>query len=88
VYSRLKTTGLITTVIQTQSRHSPVGIATGYRLDDRGVRVRIPVGSRIFPSVYRPVGVLPEDVHRVEALGRVVVKTLFYKPEGHGLENR
>jgi hypothetical protein len=27
---------------------SVVGIATGYRLDDRGVRVRVPVGSRIF----------------------------------------
>jgi hypothetical protein len=25
-----------------------VGIATGYGLDDRGVRVRVPVGSRTF----------------------------------------
>jgi hypothetical protein len=32
------------------SRHSAVGIATGYRLDDRGVGVRVPVGSRLFSS--------------------------------------
>jgi hypothetical protein len=30
--------------------HSAVGIATGYWLDDRGVGVRVPVGSRIFSS--------------------------------------
>jgi hypothetical protein len=29
------------------SRSRPVGIATGYGLDDRGVLVRIPVGSTI-----------------------------------------
>jgi hypothetical protein len=29
------------------NRDSVVGIATGYVLDDRGVRVRVPVGSRI-----------------------------------------
>jgi hypothetical protein len=29
------------------SRDSVVGIATGYRLDDEGVEVRVPVGSRI-----------------------------------------
>jgi hypothetical protein len=28
----------------------PVGIATGYELDDRGVGVRVPVGSTIFTS--------------------------------------
>jgi hypothetical protein len=32
------------------SRDSVVGIATAYRLDDRGVEVRVPVGSRIFTS--------------------------------------
>jgi hypothetical protein len=31
-------------------RDSPVGIATGYWLDDRGVEVRVPVGARIFSS--------------------------------------
>jgi hypothetical protein len=36
------------------SRNSAVGIATGYGLDDRGVRVRVPVGSRIFASSRRP----------------------------------
>jgi hypothetical protein len=33
---------------------SVVGIATGYGLDDRGVGVRVPVGSRIFSSSRRP----------------------------------
>jgi hypothetical protein len=37
-----------------RSRHSAVGITTGYRLDDRGVGVRVPVGSRIFSSPCRP----------------------------------
>jgi hypothetical protein len=37
---------------------SVVGLATGYGLDERGVGVRIPVGSRIFTSPYRP------DLHR------------------------
>jgi hypothetical protein len=36
------------------SRDSVVGIATGYGLDDRGVGVRIVVGSRIFSSPLRP----------------------------------
>jgi hypothetical protein len=34
-------------------RDSVVGIATGYGLDDRGVGVRVPVGSRIFSSPRR-----------------------------------
>jgi hypothetical protein len=33
-----------------RSRDSVVGIANGYRLDDRGVRVRVPAGQRIFSS--------------------------------------
>jgi hypothetical protein len=37
-----------------RSRDSVVGIATGYGLDDQGVRVRVPVGSRIFSSPSRP----------------------------------
>jgi hypothetical protein len=36
------------------SRDSVVGIATGYGLDDRGVGVRVLVGSRIFSSPSRP----------------------------------
>jgi hypothetical protein len=32
------------------NRDSAVGIATGYGLDDQGVGVRVPVGSRIFFS--------------------------------------
>jgi hypothetical protein len=37
-----------------RSRDSVVGVATGYGLDDRGVGVRLPVGSRIFSSPCRP----------------------------------
>jgi hypothetical protein len=33
-----------------RSRDSVVGIATGYGLDDRGVEVRVPIGTRIFSS--------------------------------------
>jgi hypothetical protein len=36
-----------------ESRGSLVGIATGYKLDDRGVGVRVPVGSRMFTSPCR-----------------------------------
>jgi hypothetical protein len=36
------------------SQDSPVGIATAYGLDDRGVGVKVPVGSRIFTSPCRP----------------------------------
>jgi hypothetical protein len=36
------------------SRDSAVGIATGYWLGDRGVGVRVPVGSRFFTSACRP----------------------------------
>jgi hypothetical protein len=38
----------------TIGRDGSVGIATGYGLDDRGVVVRVPVGSRIFSSPQRP----------------------------------
>jgi hypothetical protein len=33
--------------------YSVVGIATGYWLGDRGVGVRVPIGSRIFFSPHR-----------------------------------
>jgi hypothetical protein len=33
---------------------SPVGIATGYGLDDRGFRVQVMVESRMFSSPQRP----------------------------------
>jgi hypothetical protein len=36
------------------SRDSVVGLATGYRLDDREVGARVPVGSRIFSSPCLP----------------------------------
>jgi hypothetical protein len=36
------------------NRDSVGGIATGYGLDDRGVGVRVPVGSKTFSSPRRP----------------------------------
>jgi hypothetical protein len=36
------------------SPDSVVGTATGYGLDDQVVGVRVPLGSRIFASAYRP----------------------------------
>jgi hypothetical protein len=42
------------TITMNDSRVSTVGIATGYRLDNRGVGVRVPVGSRIFTSTCHP----------------------------------
>jgi hypothetical protein len=41
-------------IILDRSQDSVVGIVTGYRLDDWGVRVWVPVGSRIFCSPHRP----------------------------------
>jgi hypothetical protein len=41
-------------VLTAGSRDSAVGIATGYGLDDRGIGVRVLVGSRIFSSPHRP----------------------------------
>jgi hypothetical protein len=37
-----------------RSRDSSVGIATGYGLDDRGIRFRVLLGPRIFTSPRRP----------------------------------
>jgi hypothetical protein len=42
----------VTILLNVQIRGA--GIATSYGLDDRGVRVWVPVGSRIFPSPNRP----------------------------------
>jgi hypothetical protein len=36
------------------SLDSAVGITTGYELDDQGVGIRVPVGSRVFSSPRRP----------------------------------
>jgi hypothetical protein len=40
--------------VDVRSWDSVVGIATGYGLDDRGVEVRVLIGSRIFSSPCRP----------------------------------
>jgi hypothetical protein len=37
-----------------RSQDSAVGIATGYRLDGRGVGVLVPVGVRFFSSARHP----------------------------------
>jgi hypothetical protein len=41
-------------IFSSSSVYSAVGITTGYGLDDRGVGVRAPVGSRILSSPRRP----------------------------------
>jgi hypothetical protein len=41
-------------LVHWRSRDSSVGIVTGYGLDDRGIGVRVPVGSRIFSTPRRP----------------------------------
>jgi hypothetical protein len=41
-------------VLSLRSRDSIVRIATSYGLNDRGVGVRVPLGSRIFSSSRRP----------------------------------
>jgi hypothetical protein len=46
-----------------RSRDSAVGIAIGYGLDDGGVGVRVPVGSRIFSSPRRPDRLRPTQPH-------------------------
>jgi hypothetical protein len=45
-----------------RSRDRPVGIATGYGLDDWGVGVRVPVGSRIIFSPRRQTGSGPPNL--------------------------
>jgi hypothetical protein len=53
------------------SSGSSVGIATGYGLDDRQIRVRVPVGSRILNTSYRsdklwgPSRLLPTGYRRL-----------------------
>jgi hypothetical protein len=51
IYNIVLTADIIYNIIRNyMSKDSVVGIATGYRLDDRGVGVRVPVVSRIFSS--------------------------------------
>jgi hypothetical protein len=45
---------ILTEIFSWFSLGSAVRIATGYGQDDRGVGVRVPVGSRIFPSTCHP----------------------------------
>jgi hypothetical protein len=40
--------------VVTVSRDSVVGIATSYELDERGVGIRVPVGSRLPSFLRRP----------------------------------
>jgi hypothetical protein len=50
-------------LINIRTRDSVAGIATGYGIDDRGVGVRAPVGSRIFSTSSRPA-LGPNHPHR------------------------
>jgi hypothetical protein len=51
---RTATVGYGSRNFESLGRDSAVGIATGYGLDDGGIGVRVPVGSRIFSSPRRP----------------------------------
>jgi hypothetical protein len=58
--SRKKHKNLISVLMSLSgSRDSAVGIATGYGLDEGGVGVRVPIGSRIFASSCRPDRLCP-----------------------------
>jgi hypothetical protein len=54
VHNLPKQTSTILPLSLCRSRDSAVGIATVYGLDDRGVGIRVPVGSRIFSTLRRP----------------------------------
>jgi hypothetical protein len=61
-----------------RSRASVVGIATGYGLDERGVGVRVPVGSIIFSTSSRPaLGSTQPPIQRIPGTLSLGVK----KPE-------
>jgi hypothetical protein len=51
---RISTLINIPNILVILNRDRVVGIATSYGLDDQGVGVRVPVGSRIFSSPNRP----------------------------------
>jgi hypothetical protein len=46
-----------------ESRDSAVGIVTGYWMGDQGVGFRVPVGTKIFISPYRPDRFLGLPIH-------------------------
>jgi hypothetical protein len=58
-------TTAVNNITATQGRGSPVGIATGYGLDDWAVGARIPVESRTVSSSYPPDNCLCGLVVRV-----------------------
>jgi hypothetical protein len=53
-FSQIVTTINYSAIYNSRSPDSAVGIATGRELDDRGVEVRVPLGSRIFSHPCRP----------------------------------
>jgi hypothetical protein len=57
-----------------RSQDSEVGIAAGYRLNDRGVGVLVPVGSRIFssPLVVQTSFVVHPTSYPMATVGKVV----------------
>jgi hypothetical protein len=54
ICTSLEVINIVTCLSDYSSQDSAVGIVTGCRLDDQGVRVRVPVGVRIFISPCHP----------------------------------
>jgi hypothetical protein len=57
-----------------RARIAAVDIATGYRLDDRGIGVRVPVGSIIFSSSQHPNQLRPTQLPIQLVWGAVYIR--------------
>jgi hypothetical protein len=51
--------------LQVRRWDSIVGIATSYRMDDRGIEVRVPVRSKIFSTSSRPALGSTQPIQRI-----------------------
>jgi hypothetical protein len=59
IYTGSFKNSILTLLLSARSQDSIVSLANGYELDDRGVRVQVPVESRIFSPLCRPDRLFP-----------------------------